>query len=155
MKRREFILTGTLSSLGLLYGCSGKKDVSEGREGETLSVLGETLFQKGVVASKGFDRKGFEEEAEILFRKIGSDAKMGLKWMMRFLEFAPIISLYSFRRFSSLPLEKREEFVRRMAKSRFSIVRMLLFSLKTLPALYYFSDATVKRELGIKYKEEG
>jgi hypothetical protein len=149
MKRREFIISGFALSMSSLFGCSKRK---EEPEGTTLTALGETLFQKGFVSSKNFDREGFNKEMKIYFNKIPADGKMGLKWLMRFFEFSPIIFLYSFKRFSSLPLKKREEFIRKMAKSRFKMARLMLFSIKTIPTLYYFSDEDLKKELGINYK---
>ncbi len=151
MKRREFIISGLTISISItgFYGCSKRE---EGIQGEPLTSLGETLFQKEFVSSREFNKEEFKKEMKIYFNKLPKDAKLGLKWMMRFLEFSPVIFLYSFKRFSSLPLKKREEFIRKMAKSRFKMVRLLLFSLKTLPTLYYFSDENLKKELGINYK---
>jgi len=150
MKRREFILSGFALSMSGLLGCSKRKE--EERVEETLAALGETLFQRGFVSSREFNKEDFNKEMKIYFNKLPSDGKMGLKWLMKVFEFSPIIFLYSFKRFSSLSLKKREEFIRKLAKSRFKIGRLLLFSLKTLPALYYFSDEDVKKELGINYK---
>jgi len=149
MKRREFIISGFTLSVGGLLGCSKREEKAEDK---TLTALGETLFQRGFVSSREFNKEEFDKEMEIYFKKISADGKTGLKWMMRFFEFFPIIFLYSFRRFSSLPLKKREEFIRKMAKSRFKMARVMLFSLKTLPTLYYFSDEDLKKELGINYK---
>lgn len=150
MKRREFIISGFILSISGFSGCSKRKEEYE--DGKTLIAFGETLFQKGFISSEEFDREGFKRDMRIYFKKLPSDARMGLKWIMRFLEFSPILFLYSFRRFSSLPLKKREEFLRKMTKSRLKMVKMLLFSLKTLPTLYYFSDEDLKKELGINYK---
>jgi len=149
MKRREFIISGFALSMSGLFGCSKRKEESQE---ETLTALGETLFQKGFVSSKNFDKEGFNKEMKIYLNKIPADGKMGLKWLMRFFEFSPIIFLYSFKRFSSLPLKRREEFIRKMAKSRFKMARLMLFSIKTIPTLYYFSDEDLKKELGINYK---
>lgn len=157
MKRREFItsifvLPLTLTGINSLE----KKKENEAmhrilsvRRKRVLYALGESYFPDYINAET---REDFIEKAQTYLASYSSDMRKGYGFIITFLEFLPILMFYSLRTFSSLPLEQRREFLDRMFRSRFRVLRTMLFALKVIPCLYYFSSIRVKESLGIKYK---
>ncbi len=153
MRRRDFIKSLSLLSIVPFTRCKkeeGRRNFS--KEAIVLFALAETLFQKGYVSIKEIDKETFLKEMDDFLQGLSSDTRTGMKWMIRFFEYSPIIYFHSTRSFSSLSLEERKRFIKRLANCRFRWNRVMLFSLKTIPTIYYFSDPDIKKELGINYK---
>lgn len=154
MRRREFITSIFILPFGLnIHSIENKREkehhIISRRNRRTLFALGEAYFPEHI---KEQTKDDFLEKAETYLMSYNNDMRKGYAFMLMFLEFLPLLSLYSYRTFSRMRLEHRREFLERLSKSRFQVLRTILFALKSIPCLYHFSSPEVKSSLGIKYK---
>jgi hypothetical protein len=73
--------------------------------------------------------------------------RAGFRVILRLLDIAPLAGRHR-ARFTSLTRSQREEFLLRLDRSRWFLLRVTGRLLKTLALMSYYGDATVLRETG-------
>jgi hypothetical protein len=74
---------------------------------------------------------------------------LGFRLAIWFLIWSPILFLRSFRRFTGLSESARVQWLRRLERSRFYVIRELPVVIKTVACLGYCGLPTVQEQIGI------
>jgi hypothetical protein len=70
--------------------------------------------------------------------------------LFAFVELSPLLLLAGFRRFSRLPVERREALVRRGRSSSVLVVRLLADAVKASTTMMYMSHPAALRYVGVE-----
>jgi hypothetical protein len=66
--------------------------------------------------------------------------RVGLIFMLRFIQLAPMLLLFSFSLFENLPVKKRVELLDRMDRSSIGFVALVLVAYRTLMTMVFYED---------------
>lgn len=152
LSRRAFIRTSfwgllLLATVGLLPLACRRRSLYEGKlkvlgpaEGETLLRATEALLPQSRSLPPASELSCIEA-VDRLIQPISRGLKGQIKLMVRFLEWAPILFLFSWHRFSQLPVAKRREVLAFFAASRFALLEQVFTGAKALGLAGYYSQA--------------
>lgn len=154
LSRRSFIKTSLWGLLLLsAVGClplSCRRRFHEGArvlgtaEGETLLRATEALLPPRASLPQPAEL-ACVEAVDRLMQPMSRGLRRQIKLMLRFLEWAPVIFLFSIRRFSQLGVDGRREVLTFLSQSRFSLLRQIFTGVKALGLTgYYTQDETWK-----------
>tara|TARA_Y100001968_G_scaffold235068_1_gene218218 strand:+ start:1227 stop:1763 length:537 start_codon:yes stop_codon:yes gene_type:complete len=122
------------------------------REYTIVAALAETMFPAGV----GLGISGIEARVpEYIDRWLEGqgEAKAGeFRMMLMLFEHGTAAFGLRVRRFSDLPMEARERYLRRWETTRLYSRRMLAMALKSAIGIAYFAHPEVKERLGIRHR---
>jgi hypothetical protein len=112
-------------------------------ERESLTQVVERLVDTGEAGAPRVRDTGTIASIERLLDGLPSEATAPLPWLLRAVEYAPLVFELRLARFSSLDDAGRDASLRGWAESRFALRRSAFLALRNLAFLgYYSQDAT-------------
>lgn len=158
LSRRLFIKK-TLSSLALLYATSLLPVGCSLRKRKKTSVLDEgeqDLLELAADALIPWQKNGLPQPSSLhcaektveMLSGVSPALQKQVQMILHALDWAPLLLLFSFRRFSYLTLEQRKRFLHFLSSSRFSLFRQLFTAVKALVMAGYYSQEKLWPTIG-------
>jgi hypothetical protein len=119
-------------------------------EERILGAMGDALLPKGGAFPQGF--ADLFDACILDVRKIWASRPIlmivAIRGMMRMLDLSPIWTGYRFTFFRRLPIEQRQEVLRRLESHRWSAIRLIYVSIRFHVLLPFFSQPEVEQAIG-------
>ena len=114
---------------------------------ETLKSLIAAMIGDAVDAAEKPDECAVVREVEAYLGLLPALYRMGMVWILRALEVAPLALGYR-HQFSNLPREDRVRVLKDFEASNNYVQRGIILALKSQIAIIYFSEPTMEAALG-------
>jgi hypothetical protein len=114
---------------------------------ETLKSLVAAMIGDAVDAAEKPDECAVVREVEAYLGLLPALYRMGMVWILRALEVAPLALGYR-HQFSNLPREDRVQVLKDFEASNNYVQRGIILALKSQIAIVYFSEPTIEAALG-------
>ncbi len=152
-----FFTDGPLFIVTLLIwlpASAGNKYI-DGAEEDILVAIGDALFPRGGAFEAGY--MDFRDEnvadARVMFSKQYPVTLAGTRFLMRLIDLSPVYVALRPVTLRRLPLERRQDVLRRVESHWFSLVRMMFFGVKLFATVPFFNREETLRAVGYLPKE--
>jgi len=110
-----------------------------------LVALAEAMFsEEGDVPAERL--QSFATDVDGFVSPASRTLRVGLLFMLRVIQVAPMLLFYSFSLFENLPVKKRVELLDRMDRSSIGFIALVLVAYRTLMTMVFYEDP---HELGL------
>ena len=118
------------------------------RENRTLRAINDVLYPAGGTIPYSANEVGVCGYVDQYLARLESIQRLGVRLLLLFLEFAPLLFLRAKSRFSSLDVEHRQTFLEWMECSPVYFLRIALVSIRTIVGMGFLADERVLTAMG-------
>ena len=152
----NFLVDGSITLLVLgCYAWTGVVSQSSANEARwversapVLDALIETLFPSGGAFEAGGQATPLARDLSQYFQELHTHGLLGLGLLLRTLEYGPYVFGPRRTRFSRLSAEERERYLGDFERSRLTVRRQLITSLKLIGTLHFYNYPEVQEAVG-------